>query len=238
MDLYSDVVDCYHRPISTDLAKTRHIPEPVAAAVSEAVAGLGRAGRWWTASQRLAIASVAREASPRPLWDRRPPLETIPADDGEPLSPFVSALVELIAVETSSINRETVDLVSERIGDAAYAEMSAIVAQVAAIDQLSHSLGIPLAPFPAPSSGQPSRERPDGMGDVGGHIHMSLHHNGANVARSLSLAAEDHDRWRGLVLSMYSRDAFLEMVWTNRALSRPQIELLAARTSALNQCFY
>jgi len=202
------------------------------------MAGLGRAGRWWTAPQRLAIASIAREAQPRPLWDRIPPLETIPADDGDPLSPFVSALIEVVAVDTASINREMVDLISERIGDAAYAELSAIVAQVAAIDQLCHSLGTALAPCPAPSSGQPSRERPDGMGDVGGHIHMSLHHEGANVARSLSLAAEDHDRWRGLVLSMYSRDAFLEMVWTDRALTRPQVELLAARTSALNQCFY
>jgi len=202
------------------------------------MAGLGRAGRWWTAPQRLAIASIAREAQPRPLWDRIPPLETIPADDGDPLSPFVSALIEVVAVDTASINREMVDLISERIGDAAYAELSAIVAQVAAIDQLCHSLGTDLAPFPAASSGQPSRERPDGMGDVGGHIHMSLHHEGANVARSLSLAAEDHDRWRGLVLSMYSRDAFLEMVWTDRALTRPQVELLAARTSALNQCFY
>ena len=76
------------------------------------------------------------------------------------------------------------------------------------------------------------------MGDAGGHIQMTVPFRGPNVARSLSLAAEDHLRWRSLVLSMYSRDAFDEMVWTDRALTRPQVESLAARTSSLNECFY
>ena len=76
------------------------------------------------------------------------------------------------------------------------------------------------------------------MGDAGGHIDMELDFRGPNVARSLSLAAEDHLRWRALVLSFYSRDSFMEMIWDDRALSRPQVELLAARTSALNECFY
>ncbi len=214
------------------------IPEPVAVAASAAISGLGAPGRWWTGAERIAIASVARNAAPRPLWDRIPPLETLAHDESPGLSPFVSALVELVAVETSSIDRETVSMVADRVGDAAYAELAAIVAQIAAVDQLCHALGAPLAELPAAINGVPSRVRPSGMGDVGGHIQMTADFNGPNVARALSLAAEDHHRWRALILSMYSRDGFEEMVWDDRALSRPQVELLAARTSALNECFY
>ena len=31
---------------------------------------------------------------------------------------------------------------------------------------------------------------------------------------------------------------FGAMVWEDRPLSRPQVELVAARVSALNECFY
>jgi len=52
----------------------------------------------------------------------------------------------------------------------------------------------------------------------------------------LSLA--DNARRMLLVRAMYSGDSFNDMVWTHRSLNRPQIELVAARTSALNECFY
>ncbi len=214
------------------------LPDGIGQAATDAIGGLGRPGRWWTGQQRLAIAEVARRSQPRALWDRIPPLESLEHHDSPDLSPFVAALAELITVETSAINSETIALIEERIGDAAYAELCAIVAQVAAIDQLCHALGVELAEFPAAVSGVPSRVRPEGMGDAGGHIEMTADFEGPNVARSLSLAAEDHLRWRALVLSMYSRDGFFNMVWTDRALTRPQVELLAARTSALNECFY
>jgi hypothetical protein len=42
----------------------------------------------------------------------------------------------------------------------------------------------------------------------------------------------------GIVTSMYSGRHFEEMVWSHRSLSRPQVELVAARTSAVNECFY
>ena len=49
---------------------------------------------------------------------------------------------------------------------------------------------------------------------------------------------DDHLRWMMLVFAMYAGEGFDEMVWDDHALSRPQVELLAARTSALNECFY
>lgn len=200
---------------------------------------LGSAGAWWAGAQRLAIAEVARASAPRPLWDRPPRLDALPVERGDrALSPFVCALTERVAVEPSSITSELAAMIVDRIGDAAYAELCSVVCQVVAIDHFRAALGVAPAPFPDPQSGEPSRVRPHGMADVGGHIEMTERHLGPNIGRSLSLAGDDHTRWFTLVFAMYAGEGFAEMVWDHRALARPQVELIAARTSALNECFY
>lgn len=215
-------------------------PQAVVVDAADAAWGaLGLSGAWWTGEERVAIAEATRRAAPRPLWDRAPALENCAREtEGGVLSPFVETLVERIAVEPSSLSRADVAAVTAEVGDAAYAELCSVVCQVVAVDHLAAALGDRLRPFPRPAPGAPSRVRPEGMGDVGGHIQMTVDHVGPNVARSLSLAGADHVRWRDLVLAMYSREGFFEMVWDERALGRPQVELLAARTSALNECFY
>ena len=61
---------------------------------------------------------------------------------------------------------------------------------------------------------------------------------GANVISALSLVPENvrwlHDLSEGHYLSF----AEMRMPDPLRAISRPQIELIAARVSALNECFY
>lgn len=211
----------------------------VGEAIHHAWAALPRAGGWWTGAERVAIAAAARAAAPRPLWDRAPDLGSLSRDRGDAdLSPFVAGLVERIAVEPSSLGRDEVRSIADELGDAAYAELASVVCQVVAVDHLAAALGESMRPLPPAEPGEPSRTRPEGLADVGGHIDMTADHVGPNVARSLSLAGDDHVRWRNLVFAMYSGVEFLEMVWADRALSRPQVELLAARTSALNECFY
>ncbi len=218
------------------------ISEPLGQGVEEAVGRcwerLGDPGRWWTGAERVAIGSIARAAVPPPNWNRPAHLDQLTDDSGDPVSPFVVAVTERVAVGASTLTRELVGRITERLGDARYVELVAVVAQVVAVDQLRAALGAPALPFPEPHDGEPSRERPDGMADVGGHVEMRIESFGPNVARSLSLAAEDSDRWLGLVLAMYTGEGFTQMVWTDRALIRPQVEYLAARTSALNECFY
>ena len=213
------------------------LPAGVAEATAAAWANLGRPGRRLDGRERIAVVTAARGASPRPLWDRNGGLNALRDASGDRRA-VLTALAAIFATEASLIDSDLVAELSAEIGDATYAETAALVAQVITVDQFCISLGIDVVPFPESESGEPSGERPDKMGDAGGHIQMTVPFRGPNVARSLSLAAEDHLRWRSLVLSMYSRDGFDEMVWTDRALTRPQVELLAARTSALNECFY
>jgi len=214
--------------------------QPIVAGHADAVwAALGEPGAWWTGAERLAIAKIARISAPRPLWDRVPALDTLSRDRGvEGLLPFLVALAERLAVEPSLFSRDEVQAIAAEIGDAAYAELASVICSVVAIDQAATALGNPYRSFPAPEAGDPSRVRPEGMADVGGHIEMSEVNFGPNVARSLSLAGADHTRWQMLTFTMYAGEGFAEMVWDDRALSRPQVELLAARTSALNECFY
>lgn len=213
------------------------LPDAVAEAAATVWANLGRPSRQLTGAERIAVATAARDARPRPVWDRAGGIDALGDAMGD-RGAILVALAAIFATEASLIDADLVSELSAEIGDTSYAETAALVAQVITIDQLCISLGIDTAALPDAEPGNPSRERPEGMGDGGGHIQMTVPFRGPNVARSLSLAAEDHLRWRGLVLSMYSRDAFEEMVWTDRALTRPQVELLAARTSSLNECFY
>ncbi|MEM7140891.1 MAG: hypothetical protein AAF548_07630 [Actinomycetota bacterium] len=214
--------------------------QPVLDAISAIWHDLGRPGSWWTGVQRLAVAQVVRTAAPRPLWDRAPDLAgaSREVEGSAVLSPFVELLVERLAVEPSSLSRDEVQAIAGELGDAAYAELASIVCQVVAVDHFAAALGETLAPFPEAVDGPPTRVRPEGMADVGGHIEMTAEHLGPNVARSLSLADADHFRWMMAVAAMYASHDFLDLVWDDRALSRPQVELLAARTSALNECFY
>ena len=106
------------------------------------------------------------------------------------------------------------------------------------IDHLHDALGLEREALPDAVDGEPTGERPKGLVDDVAFLPTLPPDGMAHVAVSLSLAQADNARRMLLVRAMYSGRSFGEMVWTHRALSRPQIELVAARTSALNECFY
>ena len=199
---------------------------------------LGRPGGWWSGTDRLAIVRQIRASAPRPLWDRAPELVDVGDEPDGDLSAFVRALAERVTTQPSSIDHETYLHIVDRIGEDAYAELAAIAAQVVPIDHLHDALGLDREPLPAEVDGAPTGERPDDLVHDVAFLPTAPPDGMAHVAVSLSLAEADNARRMLLVRAMYSGRSFGEMVWTHRALSRPQIELVAARTSALNECFY
>ncbi len=104
-------------------------------------------------------------------------------------------------------------------------------------DAFSETLGAGLLPMPEPRPGEPDRVRPDGLGDAGAWLPMTVPWSGPNVARALSLAPGDHMAFMQLVGAMYSVSGFTQLIWDG-PLTRPQAELIAARVSAVNECFY
>ena len=199
---------------------------------------LGAPGAWWTGSQRIAIANKVRTSEPRPLWDRPPSINELSDETDGVLTFFELGVVERVTVQPSSISLEIYERIVERMGEDKYAELASVVSQVVPIDHLHDALGLEKENLPVPIGGDISRARPDGLVDGVGFLPTLPTEGLPHVAVALSLALADNARRMLLVRAMYSGESFDEMEWTHRSLSRPQIELVAARTSALNECFY
>ncbi len=84
---------------------------------------------------------------------------------------------------------------------------------------------------------QPDRRRPDGLGDIGAHVPALDPFPAANVARALSLVPDANVLFRTVSVPAYSAPGFADLTW-DTPLSRPQVELVASRVAAMNECFY
>ncbi len=203
---------------------------------------IANAGRWWTGAERVEIARIGRAARDFEAVGS----EILP-------EPAVYAIQKLV-VDNANLNREWYEeiIASEGMTEDRYVELVAVVVHALSIDEFHRALGLELEPLPQPISGDPTCNRPaeaeqraswpqivpkDGL-NPGDEMLYGPMEWGANVISALSLIPENvrwlHDLSEGHYLS------FSEMRQPDplRAISRPQIELIAARVSALNECFY
>lgn len=208
-----------------------------------AITALADAGDWLTADERVDAWRHVRAAADDPLDRARK----------ESLSPFSmaglhnasatlsSAAVEVVhrvATDPGRLTRSWADAQIAALGEEVYTELVGITAIASVVDRFHDSIGEPVPDIPSPGSGEPARQRPDDVGDVGAWVAQTVGPARANVSRTLSLVPVTNATWRVLVDSHYSRGAdFMDAVW-ERPLSRPQVELVASRTTALNECFY
>ena len=212
-------------------------------------AALGRPGTWWTSAQRIGIAREARRA--RAERGLAPALE-------EP----VEATLPEVAVETAhriggdpaSLDEGWFGSVTNLLSDAEYVELAAVIVETVSIDVFCRALGVPLHAYPKPGAGEPSCERPATAveeeawvptvpsGAAGGEVGRALYGDLAmpNVIRALSLVPAD----AALALRQCEVQ-YIEIPQVldpshepGRGLSRAQIELIAGRVSAINECFY
>jgi hypothetical protein len=197
---------------------------------------LAEPGCWWTGAERVAIAREVRDARAHrndPPWLRE---KAVAADQGL-TAPAITA-VRGVAVDAYRLDRDWCRGIVEQLGDGAYVELVAISVCVTAIDAFGEALGAELEPLPDPVPGEPIRERPLGMGDIGAWVEMATPWRGANVGRALSLVPIAARMFGSLAGPMYAGPDVSKLVWTDRPLSRPQVELMASRVSAVNECFY
>lgn len=215
----------------------------VASLHAQVLAELAAPGDVWDAFSRRAALEEARAARTCELCDARRGTLSPEAITGEhgPSGILSAASVEVIhrvVNDPGRLTRRWADAQIAALGDAVYAELVAITAIIVAIDVYARSIGVPPPDLCEPIDGPPARERPAGLGDVGAWIPMTEQKVLANVSRALSLVPVTNTTWRTLVNDSYSRGPqMLALTW-ERALSRPQVELVAARVSQLNECFY
>jgi len=144
---------------------------------------------------------------------------------------------------------------ADGVTEGAYVEIVGLVARLSHLDVFARGIGVPSRILPEPvDDTKPSYERPaeatqEGFFTAtvpnypeGGALAESLFGQGpvANVSRSLSLVPDEARRLIAVISQEYfSAETITDFTYSSHAaLSRPQIEIVAAKVSEFNQCFY
>lgn len=219
------------------------IADLIEGALGDVAESLTAPGDWLTGEQRRAAALEVRKARTDELDRRRAQAISPFAVEGEheataELSATAVDVVHRIASDPGRLTRTWADRMIGSLGEEVYTELVGVAACTAVVDAFAVATGGEKPALAAPMPGEPARLRPDDVGDVGAWVAQSTTPGAANVSRSLSLVPVTNQAWVGAVQALYSRGAdFANLSW-ERALSRPQVELVAARTTAELECFY
>lgn len=228
------------------------------AAQNRAWQRIGTPGTWWPAATRLAIAAEARVANACRLCARRKAALSPYSEDGVHdghgnLPTAVTEIVHRIVTDPGRLTQSWHEsVIGGDLNPAQYVEMVSVVATVVMIDTFARAVGAEPPPLPDMQTGDPTHYTPDGACDLGAWVPMlgfdghgaaesDLFANGAisNIRASLTLVPDEARNFNDLVNHHYAaRPTPPDFFATERSITHPQIELLAARVSALNGCFY
>jgi hypothetical protein len=229
----------------------------LAAAHVRAWEHLSRPGTWLSATERIAIAGEARAAKQCRLCSERKktllPFGLDGRHDCATALPegWVDIIHRIISDPgglTQGWYRRTI---GRHISDGEYVELVSVVAHLTAIDTFARGLGYDLWPLPAAQSGAPSRYRPAearGNGAWVPTIAWEEHGPGeadffqgfpSNIKMALTLVPDEARSFFDIVAHQYlPGPAMRDFEREYRAINHAQIELLAGRVSAINQCTY
>ncbi len=194
-------------------------------AIADALRNIATAGSFFTGSERVTLAHQARFA--RGLEPTGPDLAQIVADT-----------VRRVAVEAMNSRSEHVAAwEAEGLDVLAFVELVAVVAQISSIDSYRVGLGAPLDGLPAPVPGEPTPandERAVKSNAWVPTVGIALAPTALNALPN-EKAAKD-----AMSKEWYLTDEFVHKydIDPGRELTRAQMELVASRTSFLNECFF
>jgi hypothetical protein len=225
---------------------------------------LGEAGTWWTGAERIAIAAETRQAVHCGLCTSRKQAASASMVSGDHVRATnlpATAIEAIHRIRTDSGRLgegwyRTV--IAAGLSHEQYVELLSVVAIVVATDTFHRIAGLPLPALPDAKPGQPSRRRPaaakpglawmptlapddrtDDEPDLYRDHPGPRKRVGGNVQRALSLVPESMIHWWDMFETMYlPGPAMRDFGREYRAISHAQIEMLAARVAALNQCLY
>ena len=214
---------------------------------------LGNSGTWGTGKQRLAIAGRARRAGIDSGLLEKP--ESDSNDTEEELSSVARKVVDHLAVSPKDFDESSYqDALKGGLREEEYVEIVGIVSRIVDLDVFARGIGVPLRPLPEAQSGEPSRKRPETARQEqawvptvpnlpeGGEIAKALYGEMPKpyIVRGLSLVPDEMKKHIELEQAQYMplkhvRDFDYQH---HDGLTRVQVEVVAGRVSAINQCFY
>ena len=227
-------------------------------------AKIGLPGTWWNAAERVAIAAETRHAAGCVLCAARKAALSPNMVGGDhaslgALPPAAIEAVHRIRTDSGRLGEAWFrGVMAAGLSEDAYVEIVGIVAVTLAVDTFRNTAGLPKFPLPAPQPGEPSRRRPRAASKGPAWVSVLLpddraadepdlfrDHPGprergnANIHLAISLVPDTAIQFWDLLETLYQQGAMMRDFGRDyRAISHAQIELLAARVAAINQCLY
>jgi len=148
----------------------------------------------------------------------------------------VEALAVALYADPSSVDTALVRAAAHEVGDPATVETIAVVAMLSAVDGTHRALGVDLEPLPEPQHGRPTGNVAEGLRCRRTLVPMP---KGA-IPVALDLLPDVGEAYRSSFGPLYMTEAEMGLPRFERSpgLNRSQLELIAARTSFINECFY
>ncbi len=227
---------------------------------------LQKPGSWWTAQQRIAIAAEGRAASHCRLCRRRKNALSANAVSGEHdtsrdsshrsngLPPVAIDVIHRVMTDSSRLTHAWYQSILEQgLTPEEYVEIIGTLVALKSIDSFTQALGLPLneLPTPIPDTTHPNHYRPNAIltdawvpmieADANTEAEADLWPAGMNayVIRAMSLVPDEVRTLNDLSAVHYlPNEKVGDPAARGENLSRAQMELVAGRVSALNQCFY
>ena len=236
-------------------------PDPIRPDLAEAYRGawehIASPGTWLDGATRVAVADATRRARDCALCQRRREALSLVAVKGEhdgagALAPPLLDAIHRITTNAARLGEPWLrGLFEQGLTAEEYVEALGVAVQTLSIDRFHHALGLPPEPLPEPRPGTPSRVRPEGLVEGEAWVPLQDARRFASelglpvgrapyVIRALSLVPDEVRAWQRLSAVQYLAPAQMLRFGASgaRALDRSQIELMAGRVSALNECFY
>ena len=230
----------------------------IPAAHARAWAWIAAPGNWLTGEERVAIAAESRQALNCRLCAARKealsPEAVTGAHDGlGVLEPALVEIVHRIVTDPARLTRRWYEARrAEGVEETRYVETVGVTAVTVSMDTFARSMGLPLRRLPEPQAGEPSGYRPASARmekawvplivageETGAEADIYSGTRGAYILMALTLVPDAKRVFFDLVETQYLPSRWMqEFDVEHRAISHAQIEFLAARISALNQCVY
>ena len=221
---------------------------------------LAAPGSWLTGAERVAVAKELRQASSCQLCEQRKTALSPYQVDGahDTATDLPDTIVEVIHRVTTDPGRLTKTwfdgIMQQGLSAEQYVEVVGTLVDVLSIDEFCRALDLPLNELPAPSAGEPDNYRPANIREDGDGAWVPMLPNVVDsgpesdlwegrtgyVIRALSLVPNETRHMLDLLEVHYLDNS---QIWNvthspRGTLSRMQMEVIAARVSGLNGCFY
>lgn len=202
------------------------VPPAEARALDDTVNHICSPGATWTGAQRRAVAALTRRVAAGGM---------APADD------VVGEIVARLALDAQSVRPAWIASVSERgVGPIDLVELLGVVSRMMAIDTFCFALGVDPWPLPEEPGDPCGATEPTGEVDPaatcdGGWLPTV---GPAWPPNALSAVPGESRAMHHLHSALYLAAGQMGDLDVQRGLHRTQMELVAARTSLLNECFF